>query len=90
MVFYGLTFASATLKLAGSVYLNFTLNVLVEFGASFIAFLFIDKFGRRPFMIGTQLLSGICVLIAGHMGNIQVNCNELHIFFTSSAKILLS
>ena len=79
MVFYGLTFASATLKLAGSVYLNFTLNVLVEFVAFLVAFLFIDKFGRRPFMIGTQLISGICVLICGNMANIQVNCKGLYI-----------
>ena len=83
MVFYGLTFASATLKLAGSVYLNFTLNVLVEFGAFLIAYLFIDKFGRKPFLIGTQLLSGICVLICGNMANIPVNCKTLYIICTS-------
>ena len=77
MTFYGLTFASATLDLAGSVYINFTLNVLVEFVAALIAALLIDKCGRRPFMISTQLVSGICVLIAGNMVTVTVNINIL-------------
>ena len=89
MVFYGLTFASATLKLAGSVYLNFTLNVLVEFVDPLVAFLFIDKFGRRPFMIGTQLISGICVLICGNMANIKVNCKKV-LYTSSMFNVILS
>ena len=72
MTFYGLTFASATLELTGNVYMNFTLNVLVEFVASMTGWLLIDKLGRRPFMIGTQLVSGICVLICASMVSIPV------------------
>ena len=73
MTFYGLTFASATLELTGNVYMNFTLNVVVEFFASLTGWLLIDKLGRRPFMIGTQLVSGICVLICGSMVSIEVS-----------------
>ena len=73
MTFYGLTFASATLQLAGNVYLNFTLNVLVEFIASLIAYLLVDKLGRRPCMVGTQFVSGVCVLICGNMVNLPVS-----------------
>ena len=73
MQYYGLTFAAANLKLAGSAYLNFTLNVLVEFLGAFIAYLLVDKVGRKPVTIFTQLLSGICVLIAGNMVNVEVN-----------------
>ena len=80
MTFYGLTFASATLQLTGNVYINFTLNVLVEFIAAAAAFFLIDKFGRKPFMIGTQLVSGICVLISGNMVNLQVSYDILEIF----------
>ena len=76
MTFYGLTFASATLELTGNVYMNFTLNVLVEFVASMTGWLLIDKLGRRPFMIGTQLVSGICVLICASMVSIPVTFNQ--------------
>ena len=76
MAFYGLTFASATLELTGNVYMNFTLNVLVEFVAQLTGLLLIDKFGRRPFMIGTQLVSGICVLICGSMVSIPVRFGQ--------------
>ena len=72
MAYYGLIFASVNLKLAGNPYLNFTLNVLVEFVAFPIAILLIDKLGRKPFMIGTQLVCGICVLIAGNLRVLEV------------------
>ena len=86
MTFYGLTFASATLELAGNVYINFTLNVLVEFIAAAIGYLCIDKFGRRPFMIGTQLVSGICVLICGNMVNVQVS----YVMFETFGRLIIS
>ena len=72
MTFYGLTFASATLKLTGDPYLNFTLTVAVGFVTALIAMTLIDKLGRRPFMIGTQFFSGVCVLICGGMITIPV------------------
>ena len=77
MTFYGLTFAAATLDLTGNLYLNFTLNVVVEFIAALLAFILLQVLvvGRRPVMIGSQLLSGICVLIAGNMVNVKVNFN---------------
>ena len=93
MTFYGLTFASATLELTGNVYMNFTLNVLVEFIASITGVLLIDKLGRRPFMIGTQLVSGICVLICGSMVTIQVsfhlNCISSSIIFAGPLIIVV-
>ena len=75
MTYFGLIFASATLKLSGNVYSNFSLSALVGVGYAFIMLLLVDKFGRRPLMIGTQLLSGICLLICGNMENIEVNHN---------------
>ena len=72
MTFYGLTFASATLKLTGDPYLNFTLTVAVGFVTALIAMTLIDKLGRRPFMIATQFFSGVCVLICGGMITIPV------------------
>ena len=59
-----------------SLCLNFTLNVLVEFVAQLTGLLLIDKLGRRPFMIGTQLVSGICVLICGSMVSIPVRFGQ--------------
>ena len=59
-----------------SLCLNFTLNVLVEFVAQLTGLLLIDKFGRRPFMIGTQLVSGVCVLICGSMVSIPVRFGQ--------------
>ena len=74
MTFYGLSFASATLTLAGDPYINFTINVLVELPAFPIAIYLVNRFGRKPMLISTQLIAGVCVLIAGNLVILKVQC----------------
>ncbi|KAL3620842.1 hypothetical protein CASFOL_035754 [Castilleja foliolosa] len=58
MIYYGMPLGLGNLPI--DLYLSVTLNALSEFPASLVTFLLIGKLGRRGFVCGLGLLSGIC------------------------------
>ncbi|GFP81664.1 organic cation/carnitine transporter 3 [Phtheirospermum japonicum] len=58
MIYYGMPLGLGSLSF--DLYLSVTLNALSEFPASLVTFLLIGKLGRRGFIFGLALLSGIC------------------------------
>jgi len=56
LVYYGLSLNAG--ELAGTPFLNNTLNGLVEFGAFFVIVLTMDRLGRRYLLCGCLLLGG--------------------------------
>ncbi|KAK6149567.1 hypothetical protein DH2020_017092 [Rehmannia glutinosa] len=58
MIYYGMPLGLGNLSF--DLYLSVTLNALSEFPASLVTFLLIGKLGRRGFVLGLALLSGIC------------------------------
>jgi OCT family organic cation transporter-like MFS transporter 4/5 len=63
MGYYGLLFASTAL--AGDPYQNFLLVILAELPSIFVYLVFVDRFGRKPILITTQITSGICCISGG-------------------------
>ncbi|CAA0818061.1 Organic cation/carnitine transporter 3 [Striga hermonthica] len=58
MIYYGMPLGLGNLSF--DLYLSVTLNALSEFPASVVTLLLIRKLGRRGFIVGLTLLSGIC------------------------------
>ena len=72
MAYYGLSFSAGNFP--GSIFINHTLNGLVELVAYIAASLLLDELGRRPIMGAPLLLSGVA-LIGGMMLNKFVGTN---------------
>ena len=63
LCYYGLSFAATSL--AGDVYSNFCLIIIVEIPSYFFCIFVMDCWGRRPILSFCQVLSGLfCILAA--------------------------
>ncbi|CAA0818062.1 Organic cation/carnitine transporter 3 [Striga hermonthica] len=58
MIYYGIPLGLGNLSL--DLYLSVTLNALSEFTASLVTLVLMGKVGRRGFIVGLALLSGVC------------------------------
>ncbi|CAG0896132.1 unnamed protein product [Cyprideis torosa] len=70
MVYYGLSTNSSLLE--GSVHLNFILVMLVEIPGNIITIFLLDRIGRRNFLSGAFILSGVAVIGSGFTQKLNV------------------
>jgi len=63
LCYYGLTMNS--INLAGDIYINTLLGVLIEAPGYLIALLTMDRFGRKPILVLCQLVAGSACIGAG-------------------------
>ena len=63
MCYYGLSFASV--DLLGDPYTNFILSVGIEIPGYVFCVFVMDRWGRRPILSFTQIVSGVACIFAG-------------------------
>lgn len=57
LAYYGLALNSG--DLGGDMYLNFFLQALMDFPATTITLIFLDRAGRKPLLVGSMMIGGI-------------------------------
>jgi len=65
LCYYGLTMAAS--DLSDDVFVNFILVILIEIPANFFCVYAMDKFGRKPLLVFSQILAGVSCIAAGLM-----------------------
>ncbi|XP_021894721.1 organic cation/carnitine transporter 4-like [Carica papaya] len=84
VVYYGISLN--VVNLDTNLYLNVLLNAIAEMPAFTITAILLDKVGRKPMAIGTQLFSGLFCFIGSFLGSsgiwkiLQMGCGILGIF----------
>ena len=57
----------AASDLSADVFVNFILVILIEIPANFFCVYAMDKFGRKPLLVFSQILAGVSCIAAGLM-----------------------
>ena len=57
----------AASDLSDDVFVNFILVILIEIPANFFCVYAMDKFGRKPLLVFSQILAGVACIVAGLM-----------------------
>ena len=57
----------AASDLSDDVFVNFILVILIEIPANFFCVYAMDKFGRKPLLVFSQILAGVSCIAAGLM-----------------------
>ncbi|GJX46315.1 organic cation/carnitine transporter 4 [Tanacetum coccineum] len=84
IVYYGLSLNVVNLET--NLYISVLVNSIAEIPAYFLTALLIDRFGRKPLGVGTQLFSGIFCIAGSFMGSegiwkvVRMACGVLGIF----------
>ena len=63
LCYYGLTMAAS--DLSSDLFVNYILVILVEIPANFFCIYAMDKFGRKPLLVFSQILAGVACISAG-------------------------
>jgi len=67
LLYYGLTLSADKIKMTDDLYLSYVLVALVEIPAYIFLPLIIDIWGRKPLFAFTQLVPGICCIVAAFL-----------------------
>ncbi len=69
MCYYGLTAMAA--ELSGDIFLDYTLLIAIEIPAHFFCIYMLDRWGRKPILSFSLILSGVSCIIAGLVSSIS-------------------